>query len=161
MSVAWYRQFWPWFLIALPASAVVAGLVTVAIAFRHADSLVDDDYYQAGLAINRTLARDRRAAELGLAARVALREAGRVEVVLAGAVAPAALELHFVHPFDAGGDRVVQLIREADGVYRGAAGPLAGPRYRLRLEPLGGGPWRLTGRLDSARAAGAELLPHG
>ena len=28
----WYRQFWPWFVIALPASAVMASLVTVWIA---------------------------------------------------------------------------------------------------------------------------------
>ena len=25
-SIPWYRQFWPWFLIALPATVVVAGL---------------------------------------------------------------------------------------------------------------------------------------
>ena len=31
----WYRQFWPWFVIALPASAVIAGLTTVWIAVTH------------------------------------------------------------------------------------------------------------------------------
>ena len=36
----WYRQFWPWFIIALPASAVVAGLTTVWIAMQTTDSLV-------------------------------------------------------------------------------------------------------------------------
>ena len=38
----WYRQFWPWFLISLPASVVVAGLSTLYIANRHADDLVVD-----------------------------------------------------------------------------------------------------------------------
>ena len=36
----WYRQFWPWFIIALPASAVVAGLTTLWIAVQTTDSLV-------------------------------------------------------------------------------------------------------------------------
>ncbi|MCJ7590694.1 MAG: FixH family protein, partial [Woeseiaceae bacterium] len=36
----WYRQFWPWFIIALPASAVVAGLYTLWLAGQTTDSLV-------------------------------------------------------------------------------------------------------------------------
>ena len=36
----WYRQFWPWFIICLPASAVVASLYTVSLAVRTTDSLV-------------------------------------------------------------------------------------------------------------------------
>ena len=39
----WYRQFWPWFIIALPASAVVAGLLTLWIAISNPDYLVIDD----------------------------------------------------------------------------------------------------------------------
>ena len=34
-TVPWYQQFWPWFLILLPASVVVAGLTTLVIANRH------------------------------------------------------------------------------------------------------------------------------
>ena len=36
----WYRQFWPWFLICLPASAVIASLYTVSLAVRTTDSLI-------------------------------------------------------------------------------------------------------------------------
>ena len=39
-SLPWYKQFWPWFLIALPASAVIASLYTVSLAVRTTDSLV-------------------------------------------------------------------------------------------------------------------------
>ncbi|MFT7320700.1 FixH family protein, partial [Congregibacter sp.] len=31
----WYQQFWPWFLIALPGSVVIAGLSTLYIANRY------------------------------------------------------------------------------------------------------------------------------
>ncbi len=33
MITPWYKQFWPWFLIALPASVVVASLITVTLFF--------------------------------------------------------------------------------------------------------------------------------
>ena len=36
----WYRQFYPWMLIALPASAVIAGFITLYIAITHPDALV-------------------------------------------------------------------------------------------------------------------------
>ena len=47
----WYRQGWPWFLIALPATAVVAGIATLVIAAKTFDGMVVDDYYKEGQAI--------------------------------------------------------------------------------------------------------------
>jgi hypothetical protein len=66
----WYRQFWPWFLIALPAISVVAGLTTLAIAIRNQDSLVRDDWYKDGKAINQSLARDGEATRQGMSAEL-------------------------------------------------------------------------------------------
>ena len=45
-NLPWYRQFWPWFIIALPASAVVASFITLWLAISNPDQLVieDDDY---------------------------------------------------------------------------------------------------------------------
>ncbi|NOR18755.1 MAG: hypothetical protein GQ538_01535 [Xanthomonadales bacterium] len=43
----WYRQFWPWFIIALPASAVIASLITFYLAVSRPDHLVvEDEEYQ-------------------------------------------------------------------------------------------------------------------
>ena len=43
----WYRQFWPWFIIALPASVVIASFFTLWLAISNPDHLVvDDDQYQ-------------------------------------------------------------------------------------------------------------------
>ncbi len=39
-GVPWYRQFWPWFIIALPASAVIASFITLWLAVSHPDHLV-------------------------------------------------------------------------------------------------------------------------
>ena len=39
----WYRQFWPWFIIALPASAVIASFFTLWLAISNPDQLVVSD----------------------------------------------------------------------------------------------------------------------
>jgi hypothetical protein len=39
-AAPWYRQFWPWFLIALPLASVVLGIATVSVAVRHADTVL-------------------------------------------------------------------------------------------------------------------------
>jgi hypothetical protein len=39
----WYKQFWPWFIIALPASAVIASFITLYLAVSRPDHIVIDD----------------------------------------------------------------------------------------------------------------------
>jgi hypothetical protein len=47
LPTPWYRQFWPWFIIVLPASAVVAGLLTFWLAATNPDPVViDQNDYQ-------------------------------------------------------------------------------------------------------------------
>ncbi len=139
----WYRQFWPWFLIAIPAASVVAGLLTVWIAATTADGLVVDDYYRAGLAINKVLARERRAAELGVRADL-LFAAGRLRVVLQGA-APAKLRVRLLHPTRAGHDRTL-LIEGHGGVYEAPLPPLPPASWHVHVEPADGA-WVLKGRV--------------
>src|SRR5512147_2742844 len=104
-SKPWYREPWPWFLIALPATAVVAGLTTVWIAFQNDDGLVVGDYYKEGLAINQTLARDDAARALALAATMK-GEDGALELTLAGHLKtyPVQLILTLAHPTHQGMD---------------------------------------------------------
>lgn len=46
-DLPWYRQFWPWFIIALPASAVIASFISLWLAISHPDQLVvSDEEYQ-------------------------------------------------------------------------------------------------------------------
>lgn len=44
----WYRQFWPWFIIALPTAAVIGSFISLWLAVSHPDYLVvsDDEYQQ-------------------------------------------------------------------------------------------------------------------
>ena len=55
-------------LIGIPLSAVIMGIVMLTLAIQSWSGLVVDDYYRKGKQINRVLARDKLAYELGLAA---------------------------------------------------------------------------------------------
>lgn len=50
-ATPWYKQFWPWFLIALPTAAVIASFITLDIAIKNADTPIHDDYVQHGLTV--------------------------------------------------------------------------------------------------------------
>lgn len=159
----WYRQFWPWFIIALPATAVVASVATLIIAAQDPDGLVVDDYYKEGLAINQTLERDRRAQALGLSGFVRLdRDNDRLVVTLNGLPTDADgadLELRLIHPTRPHLDRSLQLRRDADGAWSAALDAVAPGRWHVRLESPGGA-WRLAGRLALPDQQQALLQPN-
>lgn len=139
-ALPWYRHRWPWILMAGPAAVVLAGAVTIWIAFASADGLVAEDYYKQGLGINRVLAREEKARSLGLSADVQLL-GGKLTVRLEGE-APAVLFAHLAHATRAGHDVRLRLERGADGRY---AAPLAGlppGRWRIALEDAQGR-WRI------------------
>ena len=48
----WYREFWVWFVIALPLSAVIAGLGTLWIAVSHADVELTGPEHQTGFVMH-------------------------------------------------------------------------------------------------------------
>lgn len=52
MQQPWYKQFWPWFLIILPASVVVWTLIVVFIFYQNSVDMVTEDYYKKGKGIN-------------------------------------------------------------------------------------------------------------
>jgi len=134
----WYREPWPWLLMLGPALVIVAGAVTVALAIASDDGVIAEDYYKRGLAIDRVLARDARARELGLSAKVERPGGDRVEVRIAGGegmqdARPSRLLLVFVHPGRAAGDRRVELLHEGDR-YAGDVALDPGVAWRVVLE---------------------------
>ena len=97
MTTPWYRQFWPWFLIALPGTVVIASLYTLFLANRYADDLVIDDYYKEGLAINQELSRQKEAESLGLRATMVI-NGRRLDIDVAGDIEAEQLRLLLAHP---------------------------------------------------------------
>ena len=158
----WYRQFWPWFIIALPLAAVIASIATLIIAAQDPDGLVVDDYYKQGLAINETLERDRKAQALGLSGLVRV-ESGRLQLTLNGLPSNSDdkdLALRLIHPTRPHLDRDVNLTRENGNQWSAELGAIAPGRWHVQLESAAGR-WRIAGRLALPDQHQALLAPNG
>ena len=160
-TVPWYRQFWPWFLIAIPGTAVVAGVITLFLALREPQSMVVDDYARIGLATHRRLARDERAVALGLSGELVLSgDPPSVAVTLAAAQPldrPDLLRLTLAHPTKGDRDLRLELRRDGDA-WRGSLPAAPTTRRYVQLEPPDGG-WRLAGELPAGERRLALSAP--
>jgi hypothetical protein len=156
-SKPWYREPWPWFLISLPATAVIAGLTTVWIAATSADGLVVGDYYKAGLAINQTLARDDAARALALTATLHS-EGDTLTLTLAGHLQafPDQLSLTLAHPTHQGLDHTLLLSHAGGGVYRAALPAMPAGKWHAQLVDSAA-KWRLSGVLHTPFSQPATL----
>jgi uncharacterized protein len=145
----WFREPWPWILMAGPFIVIVAGFVTAWIAVTTSDPLVTDDYYKKGLAVDQTIARSRLATERGIEARFKLTSDG-IDVLLASATPldsrPAALTLALSHPTRAGLDQTVEL-RAADGNHYVAALRLPASGHWIVVIEDDAQTWRLMGNV--------------
>lgn len=154
----WYRHPLVWLVIALPASAIIGGLVTLAIAITHADSTVDDNWYRDGKAINRSLEAEQRAALWGLGA--AFEADGRVRLHSAVALPwQDHLVLSLRHPAFADRDQERRLRHLGEGRYQADGALPAAGDWDVTLAPPDGA-WRLYHRLrlgpDGARLGAPE-----
>ncbi len=130
----WYKQFWPWFIISLPASSVIAGIITVFIAYENADSLVVDDYYKSGLAINAQIKQQKHAAALGYAALLRRMPDNRLFLKFDNTSPDnKILNLSWVHPVDSAKDFSLQLIKQQDESYQARSNNELSGRWYLRL----------------------------
>ncbi len=153
-SLPWYRYFWPWFIVILLGSSVLASLAIVLLAFSMPDPLVRDDWYQEGTAINRRLELEREAQRLGVEATLQIDElTGELSIELRGNAVESVrtLRLELSHPTRAERDQILTLPRTPLGDYRVfLAQPLRGRWYAtLSSKPegsegAGGGSWRLS-----------------
>jgi uncharacterized protein len=158
-SPRWYRQRWPWLLIAGPAIVVVASLTSAWLAVTTDDALVANDYYKLGLSINRKLGPGSLEASPEPSAIVSVSKDGRVQALVKyqGAT-PSRLRLTVLHPGEP--VQIVALAPAEEGVWVGSMGEQTPGRWIVTLES---DLWRLPvttvqGRLGEIRM-GASPVP--
>lgn len=176
-ATPWYRQAWPWFLISLPASAVVAGSITFYIAAAGWDGPVAADYYRKGLAINEEIARSEFGRNLGVAATLKLDgfdEGDAVRLVVTAERAlpvETSLRVRLVHPARRDADRAATLARvegstdNRSALYvghwqSGGDGPLVATRPVAWQVTVESRQWRLDADFGAGTAKTFELRAH-
>ena len=138
-----------WLIILFPGVAVIGGIFTFYLAIVSDDGLVKDDYYQQGKQINRVLARDQVANQLGLVADLQFdRQTHRIQLQLTSSFAldyPQKVTLGLYDRTRPGHDRTVTLRKTPDGQYQGEIGEITHGRYNVEL---GTDSWRLMGLIE-------------
>ncbi len=132
MNTPWYKQFWPWFLIALPGTVVMASFFTFALFSSNKVSLVSENYYKEGKGINQDLSRLSKADELGVSASLKIENKVAIFSLDKGELPQyPTLKITFQHRTLA--DRDIQSLLNPD----------ASGTYRLTLSDPLNGPWHV------------------
>jgi hypothetical protein len=147
-SGPWWQHRWPWIILFMLSSVILACMVTIYIAVTTRDSLVADDYSKHGRGINQRLEKDHKALFLGVVANLSYakvnassselvialkppRQEDQVSNNLSTAKPPAFLILELSHPTMAQLDRNLVLRRKSED----------DTHYSIQTEPLAPAYW--------------------
>jgi len=156
---AWYKQFWPWFLLAPLIVTVIVGITMLSFSIQVFDGTVNDNYYKEGLAINQTLERDHYAKKLGMAASLKVDSVtGDVLITLNGQLEswPKQLTLQFINPTRANRDYSTVLTQVTGNNYRGQVEKAPLNLWYLDISAPDN-LWRLKGSADFPAEEAIEL----
>ncbi|HIP75576.1 MAG TPA: hypothetical protein EYH12_00120, partial [Psychromonas hadalis] len=143
---SWFKQFWPWFLIILPMTAVVAGISTFIIATDNRPDMVVDDYYKKGKAINLDLSRLRHAKDLNISADIVITDQNLM-ISINNAPDKAAIKLSLHHATLAKRDMIQMLTSNADGQYVFENKQSLAGKWLIRIEPFDNS-WRIEENIE-------------
>ncbi len=144
---AWYKQFWPWFLIILPLCAVVASINLLYLAIDNKDALVSEDYYKDGKRINMDLKKIKHAKQFGMQFEVQVDDNELTIIQHGGEAYLAALNVEFFHPTIESRDFKQVVTADGDKAYRiSLEKPITGA-WEVRLEGYDNS-WRIQKRLQ-------------
>lgn len=158
---AWYKQFWPWLIIFFPASAVVAGTITVIIAVQNSDTLVKDNWYKDGLAINQELDKQIAAKRMGIAAHITINRENSQLILSLDNIDPAnirTINVVLVHPTQPEKDAQYQAFFTPTGNYVTQLPAIPAGFFHLRID-ADNTEWQLTGGINFSNTESATIQP--
>ena len=148
MQKPWYKQFWPWFVFAIPAISIMYSLTAVYIFSQNQVDLVAEDYYKKGKAINLDLSRLRVADALNLKASVSVADTDIVVNFDKGDLkSNPNLRVTFTHRTLANKDFTQMVSADLSGAYRFNSPEQLEGSWFVEVEPFDGD-WMLQGRVN-------------
>ena len=159
MPVApWWKQRWPWLLMAGPAIVAAGCLYTAYLAISTPDALVVGDYYKQGKAINQDLRRDHVAAQMGLSMALGYDAATGVLSGRVNRKDTGPLLLHLSHATLPDKDIKLVLVPDENGTFSASLPLLERSRWIVLVEGQKR-EWRLAGTWSWPAQRGIALLP--
>jgi len=136
MNRPWYKEPYVWMLICIPLSSVIFGAFFITQAVTTKDTLVRDNYYKDGLAINQEMKWDQQAKTLGLQYEITIEgNTATATQLMSRLDAPSIIQLKLSHPTLKDKDLDVLLQRSADNkTFTGFIDDFNPSRYYLQLE---------------------------
>ncbi|MGB3727554.1 MAG: FixH family protein [Glaciecola sp.] len=158
-TTPWYKQFWPWFLIAIPFSSLIVGSQVIRLATDGTNSMVVDDYYKEGKTINARLDKIIAARDLNISTELFIKDGDIALTFLSGAPETGeALKLDFFHATQEAKDFAVFLSQDASGVYRYSDDFEVSGKWRIRLTPVDES-WKVQQRIVLPQAQAIAFNP--
>lgn len=164
-SGPWYKEPWPWILMAGPAIVVVAGFITFYLAVATDDTLVSDDYYKDGKNIIKQMNRDTEASNRQLHAKLVFNEdVSSVRILINGKIEQKGkITLNIHHPTMKKRDKSIELKPLGQNIFQANfTEPITKDQARywyLSLEDEGK-QWRLQSKWSpSADKKEIDLIP--
>lgn len=120
-SRPWFKQPWLWFVLSIPIASVILSSIMVTVAVVGKDSLVSDNYFKDGMAINQTIEQDHLAKSFGLKPILSMNEKEiKLQLISTKEIpAQAFLTLKLLHPTVGDKDIVIKLLPSGNGLYLG------------------------------------------
>lgn len=153
----WWREPMVWLIMALPFTAVVAGLTTVWIAYSKADKVLTDQDSR-GIEVTKANEMDKRAHFLAIAASIDT-VGDRLTLALDGRrlqAKPDRLTLRVIHQTGTGADTLLVLQARHDGKYASVLPAMHSGPCKVILEPEDQ-TWRLTGQWQTPFSGALKL----
>jgi hypothetical protein len=154
----WWKQRWPWLLMAGPAIVVAASSYTAWLAISQQDALVVGDYYKQGKAINQDLRRDRVAAQMGLSMALGYDASSGMLTGRINRKGTGPLMLQLSHATQPDKDIKLVLVPEENGAFSARLPMLERSRWIVLVEGEKRD-WRLAGAWVWPANRGITLLP--
>lgn len=136
-TLPWYKQFWPWFILSIPAITVVTCIFFIVYSVQKGPDMVVDDYYKKGKSINLELSKFQKAKALFLHGDLTIdHDLVSFLFTKGDASKVTALKLSFYHPTLKVNDFEMTLTKNSLGAFTGFSDRITESRYTVFIEPM-------------------------
>lgn len=145
----WYKNTWLLFLLAFPFASVLMGCVILYLAISRSDSVVQDNYYKEGLAINQEMAAIESARKKNIELQLSFTK-GLVSIESTQPIAEETQQLRLLlsHNLNDKLDREVVLNRIDQFTFSATMNDLKKGRWYISVNPIHDDQlWRIKGKI--------------